>query len=299
MSSEKVAGPQGLQTNSTDNGQESVQQGNMPDATVEILPVLRITDQGAQEFQSEIIRETPVTLFVNDKQIVTLLTIMSGLSYLAVGFLFYEGWIRDLNKIEEVRVDEEQGAVHVRLTEIPPLTERFLEKRMVGTSCGKATSFYNVLDAIHCKPVSATHEVSSTRPGEWMREFLRQAPLYRRTRGTHNVALYGNSGRIFFEQDIGRHNAVDRIVGRCLMENIDVKQTVMLTTGRLSSEMVIKAVRLGVPVLVSRSSPTSLAISLANRLLITIVGRVRGESMLVYTHSHRITTPAHPENRIS
>lgn len=273
---------------------EGVQNPN-PLGTVNKVPVLRIAhSEGARQAQVEVIRESPVTFFVNDREVVTLLTILYDLPTLAVGFLFSEGWIRERADIEEVREDRELGVVRIRLASIPEFTERFLEKRMIGSSCGKATSFYNVLDAIQCRPVTSSFQVKPSDLRKWMKEMLRQATLYRRTRGTHNVGLYQNGGLIFLEQDIGRHNAVDRILGRCLLEEVPTGRTAMLTTGRLSSEMVVKAARGGVPILASRSATTSLAISLAQRLGITLLASVRGGAMTLATHPERISLAEGP-----
>jgi len=259
-----------------------------PAAAVEQLPVLRLGPGTRSECDQDVICESPVTLFVNDKQIVTLMSIPHELSFLAVGFLFSEGWVTDRDEIVGVQEERDTGVVRVRLKTLPPLAERFWEKRIIGSGCGKATSFYHVLDAMQCKPVSSEYQVSISDAISWMKETLREAPLYRRTRGTHAVSLYGEPGKILFEQDIGRHNALDRVLGKCLLQDIRAEQTALLTTGRLSSEMIVKAARLGVPILVSRSSITSLAVSLADRLNMTLLGRMQAGSMSLYTHTHRI-----------
>ncbi len=261
--------------------------------TVVSVPIVRVSSLGGEEIQQAVIQEAPLTIYVNDKQIVTLLTIMHDLQALAVGFLYFEGWITDRSAITEIRTEKDQGIVRISLKDIPPYTENLLEKRIIGSSCGKATSFYSALDAIHCQPVSSSLQVRSSDLAVWMKELLGNTPLYRRTRGTHAVALCGASGFILCEQDIGRHNAVDRILGRCLLEEIPTEETVMLTTGRLSSEMVTKAARLGTPIVVSRSSPTSLALSLADRLRITIVGCVKGARMNIYSHPDRVLWSPH------
>lgn len=294
MSSAKDANQQGSPPSNKVPSKKQGSGNTPPDETVESVPVVRISPQSVTETDLDVIREAPVTLFVQDKQVVTLLTILKDLPALAVGFLFSEGWIRERSDILDLRVERDQGIVRIQLKEVPPLTERFLEKRLIGSSCGKATSFYNVLDAMHCKPVESPFRVSASHILTWMKEMLRQAPLYRRTRSTHNVSLYGIHGKILNEEDIGRHNAVDRILGRCLLDDIPPSETVMLTTGRLSSEMVIKAARLGVPVLASRSATTTLAISLAERLNMTLLASVRGESLTVHTRSHRILLEQDP-----
>jgi FdhD protein len=254
----------------------------------ERFSVTRISRQGRREEEREIVREVPLTIFVNGREIVTLLTVQKDFDVLALGFLYCEGWIRDRSVIDDVRVDVDAGAVRVELREAPILAERFVGKRLVSSSCGRATSFYNVVDSIHCRPVVSDFRLPWARILIWMEEMLRSAVLYRRTRCTHSVALYGEQGRVYLEEDIGRHNGLDRVVGRCLLEDRSAGRCALLLTGRLSSEVVIKAARLGVPILVSRSAPTSLALRLGDQLSITLVAYVRGGAMNVYTHGWRI-----------
>ncbi|MEW6442350.1 MAG: formate dehydrogenase accessory sulfurtransferase FdhD [bacterium] len=257
-------------------------------SVVEKIPILRIERTGSSQILQDVIQEAPATLFVNGKEIVTLLTVPRELDALAVGFLFSEGWLTDRSALEEIRVEEAGGVVRVRLRRVPALTERFLEKRLIASSCGKATSFYNIVDSALCRPVASDFRATSGSILRWIKEMLQAARLYRTTRATHSVALYGDAGRILLEEDIGRHNAVDRVLGKCLLKGIAVEQTALLATGRLSSEIVIKAARLGAPIVVSRSAPTALAIRLGERLGLTLVGYVRGGTMNVYAHARRI-----------
>jgi FdhD protein len=290
MSLERDANPKARPGNNPQDGEPRSEIIPEPEAAVQPKTVVRLGPGTRTECEQEVICEVPITLFVNEKQIVTLMSIPHELSALAVGFLFSEGWITNRDEIEGVQEEEETGVVRVRLKAFPPLADRFWEKRIIGSGCGKATSFYNVLDAMQCKPVSSEFQVSSSDALAWMKTTLQRAPLYRRTRGVHAVSLHGKSGLILFEQDIGRHNALDRILGKCLLRGIPTEETALLTTGRLSSEMIVKAARVGVPILFSRSSTTTLAISLAERLNMTLLGRMQAGGMSIYTHPHRILT---------
>ncbi len=250
--------------------------------------VERISRQGRREEEKEVIREVPLTIFVNGKEMVTLLTIQKDFAVLALGFLFCEGWIRERSALEDVLSEADTGAVRVRLREVPAVVETFAGKRLVSSSCGRAASFYSVVDSSLCRPVRSDLRLPWDRILGWMEEMLRSAALYRATRCTHSVALYAEAGRVYLEEDIGRHNALDRVAGRCLLEGKSAERCALFMTGRLSSEVVIKAARLGVPVLVSRSAPTSLALRLGDRLSMTLVAYVRGGAMHVYTHGWRI-----------
>ncbi len=288
MSFEKDANPPRWTPNRPAQGAEQAGTPPESDRSVKTVSVDRVGPGTRKTDAQEVICEAPVTLFVNEQEIVTLMTVPFELSVLAVGFLFSEGWIRNREEIEDVQVEEATGVVRIQLKELPPVADRFWEKRMLGSGCGKATSFYRVMDAMQCQPVSSPFQVSISDILSWMKETLQQAPLYRRTRGTHAVSLFGENGKILFEQDIGRHNALDRILGKCFLQDLPTANSVLLTTGRLSSEMIVKAARLGVPVLVSRSSTTTLSIDLAERLNLTILGCLRAGGLSLYTHPQRI-----------
>lgn len=274
-------------TTDTDFGVEP--QGKRRDeASIHRLSVIRASPGSSTQSEQDLICEVPMTLYVNEQEIVTLLTIPHERAILAVGFLFSEGWITDKKEIEWVQADDSAGVVRVQLRHLPAMADRFWERRTIGSGCGKATSFVRVMDAMQCRPVSSAFRTSISNVIDWTRQTLEDAPLYKRTRGTHSVSLYGEKGRILFEQDIGRHNALDRILGKCFLQNIPSEDAALITTGRLSSEMIVKAARLGVPILVSRSSTTTLAISLAEKLQLTILGCLRAGGMIVYTHPHRL-----------
>ena len=256
---------------------------------VDRLSCVRVSSGSRRNVESEVIRESPLTLYVNETEVVTLLTVPMDVSALAVGFLYSEGWVTGRSDIVSINEETDRGVVRIRLRQMPEAASRFWEKRVIGSGCGKATTFTTVLDAMQCKPVSSNFHVSISDVVLWMKETLQQAPLYRATRGAHSVALCTEKGRLLLAQDIGRHNALDRIMGACLLEDIPTENTVVLTTGRLSSDMVVKAARAGIPVLASRSSTTTLAVALANRLNMTILGCMRSGGMDVYTHPDRIT----------
>lgn len=292
MSFDKDAGPP-LFPGTDPEAAGGAKPGDGPDetgASVKSLAVVRLGGGRPRPGTQDVIREAPLTLFVNDQEIVTLLSIPTERVVLAIGFLVSEGWVRSREEIREVQEDADTGVVRIRLSELPPIAERFWEKRLIGSGCGKATSFTRVMDAMQCRPVTSSLRVSVEQILAWMKETLQQAPLYGRTRGTHAVSLYGQEGQILFEQDIGRHNALDRVLGKCFLRGQDATETVLLTTGRLSSEMIVKAARLGVPILVSRSSTTTLAIELAERLNLTILGCIRAGRLSLYTHPDRIRT---------
>jgi FdhD protein len=233
-----------------------------------------------------VVDEVPLTLYVNGEQVVTVLTLGDEPLELAVGFLRAEGF---LDRREELLGWEvAPDAVRVRVARDLTVIRKLFEKRTVTTGCGKGTSFYQALDALRLRPVTSSPEFSAPLLLERMRELNERSELYHRTGGTHNASLIDLEKTLLFRTDIGRHNAVDMIGGRAFLDGMVLAGTALLTSGRVSSEILGKVAKMEVPVLVSRSAPTALALRLAEELGVTVVGYARGNRLSVYTHPRRI-----------
>ncbi len=236
-----------------------------------------------------LVQEVPFTIFLNGREFVTLLCTGHHLEDLALGFLRSEGLLRSLADVRTHHVDQGAGTARVDLVHDSSLRQELYMKRTLASGCGRASVYYQPLDALEIRPMETRLRVSAGQIRERMREMNQGSPLYRETRGTHNAALARADGLLVTREDIGRHNAVDMIVGFALRQGLDLSDKILLTTGRASSEIVLKAARLGIPVLVSRSASTHLAVEIAGKVGMTLVGYVRGERMIVYTHPGRIT----------
>jgi FdhD protein len=248
----------------------------------------KFRDGSHHEVEVPVVNELPVTVYLNGKEIITLLASDDALEYLAVGFLKSEGLVERREEILAVEVDRSRTKVQVRADRTDPLTERLFEKRTVTSGCGKGTTFYHALDALQMKPVPPGPTVRAGQVRRLMTMLHRRSTLYRTAGGVHNAALCDADEIVIFRDDIGRHNAIDKIHGECFLEGLPAAGRLLLTTGRISSEILIKAGKLGVPFLVSRSSPTSLALNLADRAGITVIGQVRGGGLSVYSHPERL-----------
>lgn len=235
-----------------------------------------------------VVREIPVSLRLNGREIITLLASDEALDFLAAGFLKAEGFVSRREDIVAIKVDPQGGAVEVEATHVDPLAEKLLERRAVTSGCGKGTTFTHAIDALQSRPAPAGPRVSAGQIRQLMHALLRGSELYREAGGVHSAALATAGEIVIFRDDIGRHNAVDKIHGECFLRDIPVADKILLTTGRISSEILVKAAKLGVAVLVSRSSPTDLALELAERTGITVVGQVRGGGLTVYTGAGRV-----------
>jgi len=236
-----------------------------------------------------VVREIPVTLRLNGREIITLLASDDALEYLAAGFLKGEGFVSRREDILAIRVDPRGEAVDVEATGVDPLAEKLLERRTVTSGCGKGTTFTHAIDALQARAAPTGPRVSASQIRRLMHGLLRGSDLYREAGGVHSAALATTEEFVIFRDDIGRHNAVDKIHGECFLRDIPVADKILVTTGRISSEILVKAAKLGVAILVSRSSPTGLALELAERTGITVVGRVRGGGLTIYTGEGRVS----------
>jgi len=250
--------------------------------------VVSIQGGNSETSERSVVREVPLTVFVNGKELITLLTTGDANRELAVGFLLSEGFLSSKEDVKSIRVDDEAGSVEIELAGDLDLTEKLWGKRAVTSGCGKGATFYHVLDSIQAKAVSSDITVSPEQVYALMRELNRLSDLYRETRGVHNSALTDTQNILVFRDDIGRHNAVDKIRGACFLDDIPLQDKILVTTGRMSSEIVVKVAKMGVPIVVSRSAPTSLALELADRIGLTLIGYVRGRKMTVYTGKQRV-----------
>ena len=235
-----------------------------------------------------VVREIPVTLRLNGREIITLLASDDALDYLAAGFLKAEGFVSRREDILAITVDPSGETVDVEASGVDPLAEKLFERRTVTSGCGKGTTFTHAIDALQALSAPAGPRLSAARIRRLMHALLSGSPLYREAGGVHSAALSTVEEIVIFRDDIGRHNAVDKIHGECFLRGIPVGDKLLLTTGRISSEILVKAAKLGVAILVSRSSPTDLALELATRTGITVVGQVRGGSLTIYAGEERV-----------
>jgi FdhD protein len=232
--------------------------------------------------------EEVVTLHVNGRPLVQLMCTPVLLEELALGFLFNEGLIEKPGDVEEVKVlalPDDRRWLDVWLgREIEPP-----KLRAITSGCSGGTTF-----APAGGPVESSLRVAPRQVTRLMAAMSRSAELYHRAGGLHVAALAEGERLICVAEDVGRHNAVDKIAGHCLRQGLPMADRVLLSSGRISSEMVNKAARMGVPVVVSRTSPTSLSVQLAQKWHVTLIGYTRRRSFRVYAGEERLLTPECP-----
>lgn len=258
--------------------------------TVEKLAIERVTSDSKTSGEDIVTRELPLTIILNGQELVTLLCSPEYMDYLAVGFLASEGLIRGKEDIKRVLVDDGRGVVRVETAGDIRDAGELIFKRFITSGCGRGASFYRATDAQGEGKVESGTTIPAADIIALTREFQHRSYMYRTTGGVHSAALCDTRSILVFHDDIGRHNAVDKIFGECILKGIPTAGNIIITSGRISSEILLKVVKRGVPILVSRSAPTSLGVKLAQDMGVTLVGFVRGARMNVYTHGWRVVT---------
>ena len=241
-----------------------------------------------QEARVAAVQEVPLTILLNGQEVVTLLCTGKCPRFLAVGFLKSDGLITDRKQLRDIRVEEkpERFVVHVETSHDPFKLQRL--DRLITSGCGKGTRFERNAESITSTPVTARLTVTPEQIFHLTSELEERSTLYRATRGCHNASLATSTKTLVFREDIGRHNAIDMICGQCFLDNIPTDDKLIVSTGRIASEILLKAMRLGVPILVSMSAATRFSIDLARRTNMTLIGYVRQGRMVVYNQAGRI-----------
>jgi FdhD protein len=256
---------------------------------LELMRHVAITkfDNGERLTRDDIVvEEYPLSIRVNGHKTASLLCSPSALRELVLGFLLSEGVIHGHDELTALQIDEERSVAEVTLVDqsIVPLQE---QERTRSTGCGKGAIYLDVLTT--CRRNDSPVSFSAESILDLSQRFNKQSDLFFSTGGVHSAALCSQEDMLFFYEDVGRHNAVDKIIGAADLTETGLNDKLLLCSGRISSEMLIKAAKRDIPLVVSRSAPTALAVELAQRLNITLVGFVRGPRMNIYSASHRIT----------
>ncbi len=250
-------------------------------------PVHRFKDGALTLEDAQVAAEIPLTIQVNDREIGTMLCTPTHLASFVYGFLFTSGFIRDADDVISVDVDEKKwrADVQIRQTVDPDMYAR----RVYTSGCGKGVMYTTLMELSGRHPVPDTCRIQARDIIAVMTWLIRCSELHRETGGVHSAAA-SISGALpaFHIDDIGRHNAVDKVIGRLLRDRTDCASVMLACTGRISSEILHKARRMAIPVLASRGAPTHQGILLAQEMGITLACFIRQTNFAVFTHPQRI-----------
>lgn len=254
---------------------ESLIKGATPDIIYN-----RFSSEAWQRATTSVPKEIALTIYIDNDELVTILCSPTKLTHLVLGFLYSEGVIADKSDVATMRVCEEESLADVRLSKSGYTLPA---RRTISSGCGGGVSFTPERQKVDSPLVVMPSEVLSL-----MKQLNEQAELYRFCGGVHTSALADTENLMVVAEDIGRHNTLDKIMGECLLLELPTRDRLLLSTGRISSEMLSKAARMETPIVVSRSSPTDQSISLAQELGITLIGYVHGSRLSVYSHEERV-----------
>ncbi len=263
-----------------------------PDPTNPAL-TRRVTgvDQDGRDIETSVVVERPLTLFLNGQEIVTMMTIGDQPEWLAVGYLVNQGMLRSGEQIIGVEFDAETDAVVVRTTARTDFEEK-LRRKTLTSGCAQGTVFGDLMERFDQVALAPEARLRTSWLYRITRKINTSPSLYLEAGAIHGCALCQVDRPLLYMEDVGRHNAIDKIAGYMFVHEVDPDDKIFYTTGRLTSEMVIKCVQMRIPILISRSGFTAWGVELARKTGLTLIGRAKGARFTVLSGDQRILRDA-------
>jgi len=259
----------------------------MTDAGLDPTQATIAVDEYQNQRDMQIADERPLTIYVDRFEIVTLMTLGCQPELLTLGYLKNQEFFNNLEEIISVQVDWEVNAAVVTTTEENTDWHERLETRTVTTGCGQGTIFGNLMEQLDNIEITP-HKIKQSDIYATLKNLNAYNDVYKSAGAVHGCALCHNTEILSFKEDVGRHNAVDAIAGEMWINDIDGEGKLFYTTGRLTSEMVIKVAQMGVPTLLSRSGITHMGLQIARDMGVTLFSRAKGKHFLIYNGSENI-----------
>lgn len=244
--------------------------------------IIKVNNKDIIQKEDFIITEYPLNLYVNNELITTFLTTPSNIEYLIYGYLFSEKHIDSITDIIDYNFIQKQNSIYIKLIKKPQI---YKKDKVLLSGCGNSSILLTKTEELEA--INSEFTIDNNQILNSSKLLNTDSKLFNLTGGIHSCMLYYNEKYIHIE-DIGRHNALDKIIGYALKNNIDFTNSYIISSGRISSDMVLKCINAKIPILLSRSAPTSLALSLANKYNLTVIGFIRGKKMNIYTHDKKI-----------
>ncbi len=248
---------------------------------------LRVSDQHGSPLEARVIVERPLTLFLNSREIVTMMTIGDYPRYLAVGYLLNQNMLRADDEITAIEHDDDLAVVVVRTARQTDY-EGKLARKILTSGCAQGTVFGDLMDKFDSVVLDPQARIRTSSMLRLMKAINTAPSLYLTAGAIHGCVLCEGDAIVAYMEDVGRHNAVDKIAGYMFLNGVSAAGKVFYTTGRLTSEMVIKTVQMRIPILISRSGFTAWGVDLARRANLTLIGRARGSRFITAAGDHRI-----------
>ncbi len=269
----------------------------LTDARCELLREIQILDEYGERRCIHIPAERPLTVFVDKRELVTLMTLGARPELLVLGYLHNQRLVSRVQEVESITVDWDVSAAAVRthhgLQDLAAKTAH----RVVTTGCGQGTVFGDAMTQLHTiqLPSESEARIRQSTLHRMLETMRQQDSIHRKAGSVHGCALFRGAEMLMFVEDVGRHNAIDTIAGWMAMHGVTGADKSFYTTGRLTSEMVMKAAQMGVPIIVSRNGVTAMGHELASRLGMTLFGRAANRHFLCYTGAERFDSEPDPQ----
>ena len=252
-----------------------------------LITELNGLDENSKLVRTKVINEKSLTIFLNNQEIVTLMTIGDHPKYLAIGYLLNQNMLKKNDKVSKVEIDKELKVVVVR-TKRKTNYETKLKKKITTSGCAIGTVFGDIYEEIKNTKLKNRKKIKHKWIYEISKKITLTPSLYLEAGAIHGCAIIHNNKPLIYMEDVGRHNAVDKIAGYMFLKKIRSSNKIFYTTGRLTSEMVIKTIKMGIPILISRSGFTAWGVELARTSNLTLIGRAKGKKYMVLAGENRI-----------
>ncbi|WP_321467862.1 formate dehydrogenase accessory sulfurtransferase FdhD [Halarcobacter sp.] len=247
----------------------------------------KVNGDDIAEVEDITIEESRLNIFLNGEKAISMMCIPIDQKAHAIGFLMSENVISSIDDVDDITISEDGLRVDIKAAvDEDSLTNLYKEKTLVSGCGGGVTG--NIAGQVQIPFNQTKFVISPEVISSEIKQFYQDSELYMLTGCVHKAMLYLEDGSTVTAEDIGRHNAIDKVVGKCKLKGLDTTKSVLFVSGRLSSEMVVKAVMHKVPIVVSRTAPTHLGVTTAHKHGLTLIGFARGKKMNIYTHSGRV-----------
>lgn len=244
-------------------------------------------NENGQQIQLPVVKEIPLTIYLNKQEIVTAMTLGDMPDLLAVGYLLNQNMLKRDDVISEINYDEDLQVVIIR-TERQTNYEKKMQKKIRTSGCAVGTVYGDIMDDFSSVNLNKKAKIKTSWIYTISKKVNTRPSLYLKAGALHGCVLCKEDSPIIYVEDVGRHNAVDKIAGWMLLNKEDANDKIFYTTGRLTSEMVIKTVQMGIPILISRSGFTESGVKLAREAGLTLIGRAKGKKMIIANGIERV-----------
>ena len=263
-------------------------------AVAPLIHEVKVVDEQGREKSIHVPGERPLTIYLDKKELVTLMTLGGAPEALILGYLRNQRLVPSIDYIESIQVDWDTESAAVTTKGNTVDIEEKTSRRVVTTGCGQGTIFGGIMDDIDSIQLSKKAEITKPAIYEIVDHIRTRSSIYKQAGSVHACAVFKNNGQsvelLHFIEDVGRHNAVDSIAGLMWLDEQSGEDLIFYTTGRLTSEMVIKGAQMGIPFLLSRSGVTAMGLEMANKVNMTLFGRCSGQHYLIYSGVNRVNT---------